>query len=252
MSRFKSKETRSQTRNRKQQERWPELVTAQNEVEAKLEREVNKIRFGKFQPRNQVQAEYAQAIEQKRIVFAIGPAGCGKSFCATSIACELLEAGEIERVVIVRPMVGCDEEMGFIPGDELLKYTQWLGPFMDVLEGKLGSKKVQSYLEYKKIVAQPLMTMRGSTFRNAMVILDEAQNTTPGQMKMFLTRLGEGSRVVVDGDLEQSDLPAHKGNGLQDALDKLHESNSVAIVEFDEDDITRDPLVREIVMAYRK
>lgn len=251
MSRFKSKDARSASRNRDQAKKWPELVNTQHEVEAKLEYEVNKVRIGDFQPRNRTQEKYAEAIENKRIIFCTGPAGTGKTFTSTSLACEMLEAGEIDRIIIARPMVGCDEEMGFLPGTEEEKYVPWLAPFFDVLDGKLGKQKVKSYLEYGKIVARPLMMMRGTTFRNAMVILDEAQNTTPGQMKMFLTRLGEGSKVVIDGDLEQSDLPTGKDNGLADALYRLRNSSSAAFIEFTEDEITRDPLVREIVMAYR-
>lgn len=251
MTRFKDKESRSASRNRNQARKWPELVNTQNDLEAHLEYEVNKIRFKQFQPRNEAQSKYAEAIENKRIIFALGPAGVGKSYVATSLACEMLEANEIERILIVRPMVGCDEEIGHLPGSLAEKVHPWLGPIFEILNGKLGKKKVESYLEYGKIVATPLMLMRGTTFRNAMVILDEAQNTTPGQMKMFLTRLGEGSRVVIDGDLEQSDLPKHKENGLADAVHKLRNSHSAAFIEFSEDDITRDPLVREIVLAYR-
>lgn len=252
MSSYKKPETRQASRNKKNAGKFPELINAQKDVEAHLEYEVNRVRFGAFQPRNRMQGAYAEAIENQRIVFGLGPAGVGKTFVATSIACEMLEAKEIEKIVITRPMVGCDEEMGFLPGSEQDKFLPWLGPFIDVIEGKLGRKKMESYLEYGKIVAMPLMMMRGSTFRNALVILDEAQNTTPKQMKMFLTRLGEGSRVIIDGDLEQSDIPPGKGNGLEDSLYKLQDSHSVAIVKFTEDDITRDPLVREIVMAYRR
>ncbi len=252
MSRYKTPETRQASRNKKNERKFPELVAGQSELDAHLEREMNKIRFGPLQGRNAKQVHMIKTIQEKRISFITGPAGTGKTFVATSMACEMLEADLIERITIVRPMVGCEEEMGFVPGTEYEKYAQWLGPFLDVLEGKLGKTKVASYLKYGKIVASPLMTMRGSTFRNAMVILDEAQNTTPGQMKMFLTRLGEGSRVVVDGDTEQSDLPYGKENGLADALRKMEHSTSAGFVEFNEDEITRDPLVREIVMAYRK
>lgn len=252
MSRYKTPETRQSSRDRRNRERFPELVAGQSELDAHLEQEMNKIRFGPLKPRNAKQGGMIRTIQEKRISFILGPAGTGKTFVATSMACEMLEAELIDRITIVRPMVECEEKMGFVPGTEYEKYSQWLGPFLDVLEGKLGKTKVASYLKFGKIVASPLMTMRGSTFRNAMVILDEAQNTTPGQMKMFLTRIGEGSRVVVDGDLDQSDLPAGKNNGLADALSRLSESTSVGIVEFNEDEITRDPLVREIVRAYRK
>jgi len=251
MSRTKSPETRQASRNRKNAEKFPDLVNGQSDLDAHLERESNRIRFGRLEPRNEKQDFMIKAIEDKRIIFVTGPAGTGKTFVATSLACEMLEAHLIDKIIIARPMVGCEEEMGFIPGTEFEKYSQWLGPFFDVLEGKLGKTKVESYFKFKKIVAMPLMTMRGATFRNAMVILDEAQNTTPGQMKMFLTRLGEGAKVVLDGDLEQTDLPKGKENGLADALNVLGHSTSAAFVEFNEDEITRDPLVRDIVLAYR-
>lgn len=251
MSRYKTPETRQAARNKKNAGKFPDLVNSQTDLEAHLERAQNRLRFGDLHARNRKQEFMIQTIEEKRITFVTGPAGTGKTFVSTSMAAEMLESKEIERIIIARPMVGCDEEIGFTPGTELDKTLPWLAPFLDVLEGKLGKTKVESYLKFGIIVARPLMMMRGLTFRNAMVILDEAQNTTPGQMKMFLTRLGEGSRVIIDGDLEQSDLPAGKANGLADAISKLKNSTSAGFVEFTEDEITRDPLVREIVMAYR-
>lgn len=251
MSRYKTPETRQASRNKKNEKRFPELVAGQSELDAHLEREMNKIRFGQLRPRNKKQEILISTIEDKRIVFITGPAGTGKTFVSTSIAAEMLEEKMIERIVIVRPMIGCGEDIGALPGDLNEKYLPWLGPFVDVLEGKLGKKKVESYMKFGIISAMPLLMMRGATFRNAMVILDEAQNTTPSQMKMFLTRLGEGSRVIIDGDLEQSDMPVGKDNGLADSLHKLRNSTSAGFVEFTEDEITRDPLVREIVMAYR-
>lgn len=213
---------------------------------------MSRIIFGPLQAQNEAQGQMIATIQTKRVTFVTGPAGTGKTFVATSLAAEMLERGEIERLVIARPMVGCDEEIGFLPGTEAEKYAPWLDPFMDVLEGKLGKKKVETYFKYGKIVAKPLMMMRGSTFRNAFVILDEAQNTTEGQMKMFLTRLGNGSRVVIDGDVEQTDLPASKKSGLVDAISRFKGKSSFGIVEFTENDIQRDPLVREIVKGYRK
>lgn len=237
-------------RERKQGQKFPELVGAKLETDAKLEHEMNRVRFGELEPRNESQARCIQIIEDGRLSFITGPAGTGKTFISMSIACEMLEAGEIERIIITRPMVGCDEDIGFLPGTEWEKFKGWIGPALEVLEGKLGIKKVESYVAYKKIVGGPLMTMRGSTFRNAFVLLDEAQNSTKGQMQMFLTRLGEGSRVVVAGDLRQSDRAGDE-NGLADATRRFKGSRVMGSFEFDESDITRDPLVREIVKAYR-
>lgn len=252
MTRYKGKEARNASRQRGQREEWPEMSERpQTEFEARLEREANKIVFRDLQPRNKKQAQLIHSLEEKRLVFASGPAGTGKTFVSTSFAIEELEAGNIEKIIITRPMVGCEEEMGFVPGSEYEKFAQWLGPFIDIFEGKLGRKKVETYMKFGKIQAKPLMTMRGSSFRNAIVILDEAQNTTRGQMKMFLTRAGEGSRIVIDGDVTQSDLGPGTINGMEDALHKLYDSPSIAIIEFVEDEIVRDPLVREILRAYR-
>lgn len=244
---------RAKKAERKHGQQYPELVNSQNELDGKLEAAMNRVRFGPLEARNQAQGQLISTLERSRLTFIGGPAGTGKTFISASMACEALEAGEVEKIIITRPMVGCDEEMGFLPGTEWEKFQAWVGPILEVLEGKLGKKKVQTYVEYGKIVGKPLMMMRGSTFRDAYVILDEAQNTTPGQMKMFLTRIGSGSRVIVDGDVDQSDLKLRNGevNGLADALHKLRNSHSASMFNFEEADIERDELVREIVMAYR-
>lgn len=247
------RERRDQTRRengRTQGKQFPELVQRQHELDGALEREANRVRFGQLEPRNEAQARCIGVLERSRMTFVIGPAGTGKTFLALSIACEMLERGEIERIIVTRPMVGCDEDIGFLPGTEWEKFKAWIGPALEVLEGKLGAKKVESYVAYKKIVGAPLMMMRGSTFRNSFVVLDEAQNSTKGQMQMFLTRLGEGSRVAVLGDLCQSDR-AGDDNGLADACYRFKDSSVMGRFEFEEDDITRDPLVREVVRAYR-
>lgn len=248
----KGQHKREARQARRNARRHPELVASQDQFEAQIEHEMSRIIFGPLQARNEAQGRMIATIKSKRVNFVIGPAGTGKTFVATSMAAEMLEAGEIERIVIARPMVGCEEDMGFLPGTEAEKYQPWLGPFFDVLEGKLGKKKVETYLKFGKIVASPLQRMRGSTFRNAFVILDEAQNTTVGQMKMFLTRLGTNSRAVIDGDIEQNDLPKGKESGLADAVKRFKGSKHFGFVEFTEDDIERDPIVREVVKAYRK
>jgi len=257
MSGNQSRQNRQQRRadkrrenDKRQGKQFPELVQKQNEIDGELERQANKIRFGQLEPRNESQSRCINMLENSRLAVITGPAGTGKTFISVSMACEMLESGEIERIVLTRPMVGCDEDMGFLPGTEWEKFKAWIGPGLEVLEGKLGAKKVESYVAYKKIVGAPLMMMRGATFRNALVILDEAQNSTKGQMQMFLTRLGEGSKVVVCGDLRQSDR-AGDDNGLADVVQRFKGSRIMGRFEFDEDDITRDPLVREIVKGYR-
>lgn len=246
----KRRDARAKKADRTHGQKFPELVQRQNELDGELERQMNRVRFGPLEPRNESQSRAIAEIERTRMTFLIGPAGTGKTFLSVSTACEMLESGEIERIVLTRPMVGCDEDMGFLPGTEWEKFKAWIGPGLEVLEGKLGAKKVASYVEYKKIVGMPLMMMRGATFRDSFVILDEAQNSTKGQMKMFLTRLGAGSKVIVTGDLKQSDR-AGNDNGLAHAVDLFHNSKIMGRFEFDVDDIERDPLVREVVLAYR-
>lgn len=219
---------------------------------SRVEYEMNKPRFGPLKPRNENQARVIELMERSRLLFLIGPSGVGKSYLSTSWAVEQFLMNKVERIVITRPMVGCDEDIGFLPGTEQEKFAGWIGPFMDVMEGKMGKKAVQTQFDLGKFVAKPLMMMRGSTFRNSIVLLDEAQNTTPAQMKMFLTRIGEGTKVIINGDVEQTDLPKGTRNGLADALDLFKNSNQASVFEFTERDITRDPLVREIVKLYRE
>lgn len=254
-ARQKRRENRRQTRREeKHGGKFPELSNAnhqnQEDLEAHLEYQANRTRFGKLEPRNESQSRAISMIENNRLIFLTGPAGTGKTFLSVSLACEALEAGDIERIIITRPMVGCDEDIGFLPGSEWEKFQAWIGPALEVLEGKLGRSKVESYVKYGLIVGKPLMMMRGATFRNAFVIMDEAQNSTQGQMKMFLTRIGADSTVVLTGDLKQSDRAGDE-NGLADATYRLRKSKAAAMFEFDVDDIERDPLVRDVVLAYR-
>lgn len=249
MARAKRKTTSK--RSRESRRNAPQEKEVLSQFEAELEYQQNKIRFGKLQPRNASQAELLRLLDSKRLVFALGPAGTGKSFILTSYAAEALLNDEIDQIIITRPQVDCDEEMGFLPGDEAEKFASWIGPFMDVLEGKLGKGRVASLMKFGQIQARPLGKMRGSTFRRSIVILDEAQNTTRGQMKMFLTRIGEGSKVFVNGDMEQSDLPGHVTSGLVEACDILRNGNNIGIHHFTESDVVRDPLVKEILKAYR-
>lgn len=228
------------------------LRLIESEQDARLEYEQNRKKFLDFKPRNKNQELYLEYIKNNRLVFALGCAGTGKTLVATLYACEQLESQQIERIIVTRPMIGCDENFGYLPGNEEEKYIGWVGPILEILEARLGKKRVKTLMEYDKIQLKPLMMMRGSTFRDAIVILDEAQNTTVGQMKMFLTRIGEGSKIIVNGDIEQSDLKEGIKSGLEDATERLRGSKIVKTVEFTESDIVRDPLVREIVKMYRK
>lgn len=235
-----------------QRELETHLRDLEKDMISKAEYEVNRPRFGPLKPRNENQAKALEIISNSRLSFLLGPSGTGKSYLSTSWAVEQFLMNKVERIVITRPMVGCDEDMGFLPGTEQEKFAGWIGPFMDVMEGKMGKKAVQTQFDLGKFSARPLMMMRGSTFRNSIVLLDEAQNTTPAQMKMFLTRIGEGTKVIINGDVEQTDLPKGSQNGLSDAIDLFKYSNQASVFEFSERDITRDPLVREIVKLYRE
>lgn len=194
------------------------------------------------------QQKFMNAIEGQKLVFGLGPAGSGKTYIAATMAADALLAREIERIVITRPVVEAGEEMGFLPGEVEEKYAPYLAPFLDVLNERLGKSRVEYMLKAGQIEAAPLAYMRGRTFKNAIVILDEAQNTTPTQMKLFLTRLGYNCKAIVSGDAMQKDIPGE--SGLVDAVDRLQFIPSVSVIKFTADDIVRSGLVQEIVQAY--
>lgn len=241
------------SKRRQQQQNTRRIKQIETNEKAILEYKENQPRFAPLRPRSPTQKAYLDTLEVKRLTFTIGPAGTGKTFLSTSYAVEKFQRQEIKKIVITRPMVGCDEDIGFLPGDEMEKFSAWLDPFMDILEGKLGKRNVTKYMDNGDIIAKPLSFMRGSTFRDSFIILDEAQNTTPGQMKMFLTRLGEGSKAVVMGDIEQTDLDPRKYpvTGLQEVVALFDETVTIGLFEFFDKDITRDPLVREVLQVYR-
>lgn len=200
-------------------------------------------------PRNASQHKYITAILNNCLTFGLGPAGTGKSYCAGALAAEALESGQIERIILTRPAVEAGENLGFLPGALNDKFAVYIDAFRDILNERLGSGTVDYCLRHGRIVAAPLAFMRGKTFNNStFVILDEAQNTTPVQMKMFLTRIGENCKVVINGDIEQSDLRGP--NGLSDALDKLNGLPGVYIHQFRRQDIVRSGLVKNIIDRY--
>jgi len=200
-------------------------------------------------PQNEAQRQYISAIEQNSLTFGLGPAGTGKSYCAGALACEALESGRIEQIILTRPAVEAGEQLGFLPGDINDKFDVYIDAFRDILNQRLGAGTVEYCLRHGRIVAAPLAFMRGKTFgENTFVILDEAQNTSPTQMKMFLTRIGEDCKVVINGDIAQSDI--HGANGLADAAAKLRGVNGVNIHQFSHLDIVRSGLVRDIIARY--
>lgn len=201
-------------------------------------------------PRSATQAEYLKAIDQNELVFGQGPAGTGKTYLAVAKAVERLVRGDVERIILSRPAVEAGEQLGFLPGDMREKVDPYLRPLYDALFDMLPEGQVEKRLESGEIEVAPLAFMRGRTLANAFVILDEAQNTTAVQMKMFLTRLGENSRMVVSGDLSQVDLPRGTRSGLRDAMDVLNPVKGIGFITFTDKDVVRHPLVGEIVHAY--
>lgn len=203
-----------------------------------------------IRPYSPKQAEYIKALQEHDMVFALGPAGTGKTYIAVAQAVAMFMNRQVERIILSRPAVEAGEKLGFLPGDLKEKVDPYLRPLYDALYEMLPAEKVVRFFETGEIEVAPLAFMRGRTLSNAYVILDESQNTTPTQMKMFLTRLGEGSRMVVTGDLSQVDLPRDVKSGLHDAVRKLEKIPDIATIRFNEVDVVRHPLAAKIVQAY--
>jgi phosphate starvation-inducible PhoH-like protein len=201
-------------------------------------------------PRSPNQAIYLRAIERHDLVFALGPAGTGKTYLAVAAAVAQLRQRRVDRLILSRPAVEAGERLGFLPGEIKDKVDPYLRPLYDALQDMLPEGKLAGRIETGQIEIAPLAYMRGRTLANAIIILDEAQNTTPSQMKMFLTRLGDNSRMIITGDTTQSDLPPGMPSGLTDAVAKLEAVAGIAVVRFDQSDIVRHPLVTQIIHAY--
>ncbi|WP_366554593.1 PhoH family protein [Aquibaculum sediminis] len=201
-------------------------------------------------PRSAGQVTYLKALFANELVFGLGPAGTGKTYLAVAMAVTWLLSGKVDRLILSRPAVEAGERLGFLPGDMKEKVDPYLRPLYDALHDLMPGDQVIKRLETGEIEIAPLAFMRGRTLSNAFIILDEAQNTTPTQMMMFLTRLGENSRMVVTGDLSQVDLPRGQRSGLRDAADLLAGIDSVAFVQFTDADVVRHKLVTRIVQAY--
>ncbi len=198
------------------------------------------------------QQSYIQTAQKNDICFAIGPAGTGKTYLAVAIAVSALKKGMVNKIVLARPAVEAGESLGFLPGDFREKIDPYLRPLYDALDDMMPSDKLRSYLEKRVVEIVPLAYMRGRTLNNAFVILDEAQNATAGQMKMFLTRLGANSRSIITGDITQIDLPPKTASGLVQAQEILSRIEGVGFVYLDKTDVVRHKLVKDIIDAYEK
>ena len=205
-----------------------------------------------IRPKTQLQSNYLENISKRVSNFGVGPAGTGKTYLAVAKAVQALENEEVARLILTRPAVEAGEKLGFLPGDLSQKVDPYLRPVYDALYEMIGFDKVEKLISRHVIEVAPLAYMRGRTLNNAFVILDEAQNTTPMQMKMFLTRIGFGTKAVVTGDVTQTDLPANQSSGLSHSLNILKDIEAIGIVNFTSGDVVRHPLVQSIVEAYDK
>ncbi len=203
-------------------------------------------------PKSLVQKSYIEAIRNHDIVFGIGPAGTGKTYLAVAMATAALNSGEVKKIILARPAVEAGERLGFLPGDMAQKINPYLRPLYDALYSMLGKEKTGELIEQETIEIAPLAFMRGRTLNDAFIILDEAQNTTREQMKMFLTRMGFNSRAVVTGDITQIDLPESSLSGLIHATKILSNIKGIEFCRFTEADVVRHPLVQKIIVAYEK
>ncbi len=206
----------------------------------------------KITPKTINQKRYVDAIRQGTVTFAVGPAGTGKTYLAMALAVAALSEGGVGRVILTRPAVEAGERLGFLPGDMLAKVDPYLRPLYDALYDMLDPERLAGYMERGTIEVAPLAFMRGRTLNDSFIVLDEAQNTTPEQMQMFLTRLGFGSKMVVTGDITQIDLPREQASGLIQVREILAEIDGISFVEFGNEDVVRHKLVQRIVEAYKR
>ncbi|MDD6213209.1 MAG: PhoH family protein [Clostridiales bacterium] len=205
-----------------------------------------------IKPKTMGQKKYVDAIRQKMICFGLGPAGTGKTYLAMAMAIQAFKNNEVNRIILTRPAIEAGENLGFLPGDLQSKIDPYLRPLYDALYQIMGAESYLSNYEKGLIEVAPLAYMRGRTLDNAYIILDEAQNTTPAQMKMFLTRIGFGSKVIVTGDPSQKDLPPHMPSGLDVAMKVLRDVEDIGMITLTNKDVVRHPLVQQIVEAYEK
>ena len=227
--------------------------TSENSLESER---LNSLSFsaGKkvIKPRSRKQLDYFDLVKKKQMVFCCGPAGTGKTYLAVAFAVSMLKSGQIDKIILSRPAVEAGERLGFLPGDLKEKIDPYLRPIYDALNDMLSFSEVLKKIESGCIEIAPLAFMRGRTLSNAFIILDESQNTTPIQMKMFLTRLGENSKMIINGDLSQVDLPSGTKSGLRESIGILKDIKEIGFIEFKEEDVVRNTLVSKIVVKYEQ
>lgn len=249
-TRFKQQSTRQSTRQKSREEQRKQRQAEPQVQEFELRPQTVKRDTSPITPLNEGQKRYLNAMKNFVLTFATGPAGVGKTWLCGATAAQMLENQQIDKIIITRPAVEAGENLGFLPGEIEEKFAPYLTPFRDVLNERLGKSFVDYLVKTGRIEAAPLAYMRGRTFKDAFIILDEAQNTTPTQMKMFLTRIGNNCTVVVNGDLSQKDIPGK--SGMQDAIERISYIPAVKVVNFSESEVVRSGLVSEIVQAYSK
>jgi phosphate starvation-inducible PhoH-like protein len=236
---------RAEARNTKREGRAP-----MNDFEREPQGKVVKPCYEPIRARTDAQERYIASIKSKTITFATGPAGTGKTWVCASLAADALRDKRIEKIIVTRPAVEAGESLGFLPGEMEEKFAHYLIPFEETLIERLGTGAYEYHKRMGNIEGAPLAYMRGRTFKNAIIILDEAQNTTPEQMKMFLTRIGEGSRMIVNGDVSQCDIRGK--SGLQDAIERVTWIPTVGHVRFERGDVVRHGVIQEILESYEK
>jgi phosphate starvation-inducible PhoH-like protein len=221
----------------------------QNTVREQFENKRPRKELPPLEPKTEPQMNYMDSIINNDITFSTGPAGTGKTYVITMMACEALDKGLIDQIIISRPAVEADEDFGFLPGELDEKYAPYLEPFLEYFHLKFGKSKTDYLIKAKKIKAVPLGFMRGLTFKNAWVILDEAQNTTINQMKMFLTRIGYNAKMIINGDLKQTDLKGQT-SGLEDAINRFDYQPEFGVIKFEREDCVRHGLTGRIISLY--
>jgi len=214
--------------------------------------EIDVFSKGAIKPKTAGQKRYVQAMLTHDLTFCVGPAGTGKTYLAVAVAASMLKTGQVKRLVLARPAVEAGERLGFLPGDLQAKVNPYLRPLFDALHDMIDAEQMKRFMLNDVIEVAPLAFMRGRTLHESAIILDEAQNTTPSQMLMFLTRLGHDSKMIITGDKTQIDLPPNQESGLEDALGRLRDMKGIAAVELERGDIVRHKLVQNIVDAYER